>query len=225
MQVYTHDYVQHKIQGPMNTVWPLMSSSGVDHTDMKDYLVGRGLEFELAEQNGWYPSREAMDSFLRIVIPARTPQPGHVYWQARAVSANVHIRYQTPKGPRHGALILVRAFPGNEVGDEPTEKIVIVEGPMDALAVAACGYDSIALMGMTPGKEATEHLIKLVDGRSSLVVLDNEPAAQSAAGHIALTLATAGTRSHIAKLHKVKDLAGLVVVARQAWLDTHMDNL
>ena len=132
MQTYSFEYKLDRDKAPANTTWPLMSTSGVDLDASRAYLKERGLSWDLAEENGWYPSRNAMDSFLRIVIPALTTVKDHIYWQARAVSKNVHIRYQTPRGPRHGALVRVRALPD----DEHTCEVVIVEGPLDALAVA-----------------------------------------------------------------------------------------
>lgn len=214
MQTYFHERSTNKSTVD-NTTWPLMSIDGVDMDDCNQYMSDRGLSWALAEASGWYPSRKAGDNFLRIVIPALTTKQGHVYWQARAISKNVYIRYQSPKGPRHGALVRVRAFPEGE----PTLEVVIVEGPMDALAVAECGYDSVALMGMSPGPDALVHLAKLVDLRPALIVLDNEQAAQSNASEIAMRLASRGSAAHVEKLRYVKDIAAMKHKDRQSWLD------
>jgi len=220
MKHYPHE--KREQTGPANTVWPEMSTNGLDNDDVKAYLKTRGLSYDLAESNGWYPSRCANDQFLRVVIPARTTLLTHVYWQARAVSHNVHVRYQSPSGPRHGALILVRAFPDD---DRCSEQVVVVEGPLDSLSVAACGYDSIALMGMRPGTEAIGHLKKLVDGRPALIVLDNEPEATRAAFDIAMQLASNGSRTNVENLRYAKDLAAMPYPARQVWLDTVLAGL
>lgn len=224
MQVYRHERKTEQDQGPANTLWPLMTTDGLDLDDCKRYLKERGLSWALAEANGWYPSRSAMDSFLRIVIPARSALFGHVYWQARAVSENVHRRYQTPRGPRHGALIKVEVDP-LEIDPGVSDSVVIVEGPMDALACAACGYDSIAIMGITPGELAIAHLINMVDRRPALVVLDNEPLAQSEAGRIAMRLASSGGKAHVAKLGTAKDLAAIRFEKRNLWLANRMEEL
>lgn len=221
--IYAHDKTIARDQGLPNTIWPRMSDKGIDFDDVKHYLQERGLSWDLAEENGWYPSREAMDSFLRIVIPAVSTLKGHVYWQARSVSLNVNIRYQTPKGPRQGALIKVDTWQIDAL--EAADKVVIVEGPTDALAVADCGYDAIALMGITPGELALDHLVKLVDKRPALIGLDNEPEAQVAAHIIAMRLASAGGKVHIAKLRWVKDLAAMAFPARKVWLDKHLEEL
>lgn len=212
---YPHE--RTKSTGPLNTIWPEMSTNGRDIDDCKNYLVDRGLSAEVAEESGWYPSHNAGDYFLRIVIPAITMKLGHVYWQARAVSPKAIIRYQTPKGPRHGALIYIAA---EKV--EPSQDVVVVEGPMDALAVAECGYDAVALMGMQPGDEAVQHLIKLVDQRYTLIVLDNEPVAQGAAVKLAAQLASAGSQTHVDRLKTEKDLATLRLSYRQFWLDERL---
>ena len=226
MQFYPHEQRTERDQAATNTVWPLMSTNGVDVDDCKAYLKERGLSWELAEENGWYPSRNAMDNFLRIVIPAVSTQAGHVYWQARAVSQNIYIRYQTPRGPRHGALIVVNFDAQREYETRRnTKSVVIVEGPMDALAVAACGYDAIALMGMAPGALALSHLVKLVEKRPALIVLDNEPAAQAAAHSIAMCLASAGGKAHVEKLSYAKDLAAVASKVRRVWLRKRLEEL
>jgi hypothetical protein len=225
MTTYPHERsTKRDNAAPSNTVWPLMSTAGIDCDDAKDYLIARGLSWNLAEGNGWYPSRNAGDDFLRIVIPALTTKAGHVYWQARAVSNNVHIRYQSPKGPRHGALVSVLRDP-LKLDSLPCREVVIVEGPMDALAVAECDVDALALMGIYPGDEAVEHLIKLVDKRPALIVLDNEPHAQSQAFKLAPKLASVGSKVHVCKLRYVKDLAAMPFATRRAWLDTRLEEL
>src|ERR1700675_3508463 len=100
MQFYQHERNEEQERPTINLTCPLMSTSGFDITAMKEYLTHRGLSFELAEANGWYPSRHAGDCFLRIVIPAVVTKDRHVYWQARAIDKFAHIRYQSPKGMR-----------------------------------------------------------------------------------------------------------------------------
>ena len=216
---YSHERKEQT--GSVNTVWPEMSTRGIDQDDMKKYLVMRGLNVAVAELNGVYPTRNATDNFLRVVIPAVSTKEKHIYYQARAVSQNVHLRYQTPKGPRCGALIFVKAFE-----NKPTKAIVIVEGPMDSLAVASCGYDSVALMGMKPGVLALEHLVKLVAGRPALISLDNEPEAKAAAFDIALKLSSAGSMTFCESPKKgYKDLAEMPPKERLAWLKPRMHEL
>lgn len=225
MRQYQHDVYQERDRDRLdNTVWPLMSTNGVDLDDCKSYLLKRELSWTVAEANGWYPSRHAGDGFLRIVIPALSTKSEHVYWQARAVSSNVHIRYQSPSGPRHGALVRVLANPDADAND-CSDEVVIVEGPMDALAVADCETDSIALMGIEPGDTAIQHLIKLVAKRPALIVLDNEPYAQSQASKLAMQLSSAGGKTHVAHLRAAKDLAAMKFSGRRAWLNSHLEDL
>ncbi len=222
---YSHERYEQKQTNPTNTVWPLMSTNGRDIDAVRAYLKERGLSWELAEANGWYPSRKAMDEYLRIVIPATVCVPDHVYWQARAINTDAKIRYQTPRGPRHGALICVKSDLTIMQNNGGSREVVVVEGPMDALAVAETGCDAIALMGIAPGPEALYHLIKLVVKRPVLVVLDNEAQAKAAAGAIIMKLASAGGIAHWDSLRYVKDLAEMTYAARRAWLDRRLEDL
>jgi len=212
---YPHDYKPQT--GPDNTVCPEMLTDGTAIDVTKRYLKDRGLNPILAEENGWYPSRQAGDDYLRIVIPAVSLKAGHVYWQARAVHSKVNLRYQTPKGPRHGALIYVYAFPGDY---KKTDKVVVVEGPMDALAVADCGYDSIALMGINPGIEAMQHLVKLLKGRPTLIALDAEPEATSQSIYLASWLCTQGILAKFSTFRKANDLAAGTKEQRTTFIES-----
>src|SRR2546426_8831009 len=128
-------------------------------SDMEDYLSGRGLDFYLAKHNGWYGSNHANDNAPRIVIPATvgvmSQNAKHKYWQARAMDNNP-IRYQSPYGSRLDAIIVV--YPKGGACSDRIGKALLVEGPMDALAGAAEGYYSIAMMGNTPSLAILEHI-------------------------------------------------------------------
>jgi len=222
---YLHEGTEQFEKPPVNLVWPEMSTNGFDMSEMKEYLSERNLSFELAEANGWYPSRHAGDCFLRIVIPARVMKYKQVYWQARAVSLNAFVRYRSPKGPREGALIYVSAEPPCEHDPEPTKRVVVVEGPMDALAAAACGYDAIALMGINPGVLALDHLKRLVRKRDTLVLLDSEPEATKAAYDVCMILASTGTNAMCATLDRKKDLASCSLAYRKEFLDDRLGEI
>lgn len=169
---YTHDQVELR-RGPLdksklNTEWPTRLATKDGELAMRNYLTQRGLSYDLAVANGWYPSLDAGDGFTRIVIPARTSIPEHAYWQARAVAGFVKRRYQSPSGPRHDAL--VRIDPVQRIDGRPVHAkeydwnrvAVVVEGPMDALAVAECGAVGYALMGATPSGVVIDRLLKLM---------------------------------------------------------------
>lgn len=139
-----------------------------------DYLEARFLDAYLAEQNGWFPTTAACDQTRRIVIPATRGDGGPSYWQARSVDGHP-IRYQSPPIARGDALVVVYPYPGEE---EHPRKLVVVEGPMDALAAAGAGYLGVALMGATPSAVACEHLAtfqKHVD--ATLLVADADAVA------------------------------------------------
>lgn len=108
---------------------------------MKRYLEARGLSHPVAVSNGWYPSH--CHGADRIVIPCHTSQD-ETYYQARAMDDNP-LRYASPKASREDAV--VTCYPLMETG---RRKLVVVEGPMDALAAATCGHYGIGIMGNTP---------------------------------------------------------------------------
>ena len=166
---YQHDRVELKRQyrkSELNTRWPTRGTDAEDIEDMKTYLFERGLSYELAADNGWYPSWDAGDDYLRIVIPAFSSEVGHAYWQARAINPRAFIRYQSPKGPRHDACVRVAPSTKNQLsedGGRTWNRVgVVVEGPMDALAAAECGVFSYALMGATPSKIVLDRLVSML---------------------------------------------------------------
>ena len=54
--IYQHERNERRLNDtPSNTVWPLMSTAGIDIDRVSVYLYERGLSWILAEQNGWYP--------------------------------------------------------------------------------------------------------------------------------------------------------------------------
>lgn len=177
-----------------------------------DYMAERKLSRTVALANGWYVSNEAGDKFPRIVIPAITHKVGHVYWQARDITGRAYIRYQSPEGPRHEALIRVMPCRKRPKG------IVVVEGPMDALAAAGCGYIGYALMGMQPNSATMMHLALLIEDNPDLnvlVLLDRGEVANGV--KVSLFLSSQGYSAKVAEL-PAKDLAACEPVTRQKFL-------
>lgn len=217
--MYYHEQREDKHSDP-NTVWPEMSDKGKDFDSCKAYLVDRKLSWDIAEANGWYPSRQANDATLRVVIPAVSAAPGHVYWQARSVLPNA-IRYQSPRGPRMDALVRVLPLALSEsvvVGQDTDRTIqpcaVITEGPMDALAAADLGFISYALMGMQPPSTTLDHLARKLQRRPCLLCFDNEAEAQAQGLQVCLALASRGIRSIVCPL-PAKDLAAMTPAERR----------
>ena len=130
-----------------------------------EYLEKRGLSWQLAAQNGWYYSESAGDNLGRLVIPC-THSNGRVYWQARLVAGPPEgKRYQSPPYSAEGAFVLV--WPEGK----PTG-VVLVEGPMDALAAAECGYAGVAMMGNRPGANLLQNVANQFPGARIIVVPD-----------------------------------------------------
>ena len=219
LRYYTHEAQERKVNThPMCTELPAYDVSADDVMDI--YLAERNLDSELARKNGWFPTSCAGDGYDRIVIPAVTHKAGHVYWQARDVSGKAFIRYQSPKGPRHEALIKVIPY------DKPYQNgAVIVEGPMDALAAAGEGYTGFALMGMKPSKATLMHLALLLEDDSpidSLVLLDRGELSNAIA--VSTFLCSQGYPAKVAELPE-KDLAQCLPEVRRRFLSQRFRSL
>lgn len=215
---YAHEQNERKVNvHPMCTELPPQSVDDGFGMKAADYLTSRKLSKELAKQNGWYLSTQAGDEYPRIVIPAITHKAGHVYWQARDISGTAYIRYQSPKGPRHEAL--VRVLPR----DKP-KGIVILEGPCCALAAAGQGYIGYALMGMMPSQATMMHLALLIQDNpelNALVLLDRDSG--NAAVKIVAFLASQGYKCKWAMLPgPEKDLAECLPSKRRKFLSQNV---
>jgi hypothetical protein len=213
---YSHEAQERKPNNhPMNTTLP---GRTVDRAWAKlaaQYLEERQLDVGLAIDNGWYVSNEAGDSDHRIVIPATTHKTAHVYWQARAIRSNAYIRYQSPKGPRHEALIVVRPY---NVPDN--QGIVVVEGAMCALSAAMEGYTGYALMGKIPSQATLRHLALLIEDQKDypvVVLLDRDSA--NASVKVATFLSSQGYKTRVGQFTESKDLAELMPAKRRKLLE------
>ncbi len=220
---YEHDRVEAagRKTPTFNTGWPFASVGGAAEEWCREYLETRGLSWALAVQNGWYPSQHAGDWLTRIVIPALSSTPGHAYWQARAISPAAFIRYQSPKGPRLDAVIVVNPLPQPCAAALKWEPVtVLVEGPMDALAVAECGLVGIALMGATPGPTVLRSLYNRFKYGTAVFVMpdrDAVPEGQQTRLHLA-SLGKATRLINLADWTDKKDFASLPYATRRVIL-------
>ena len=163
--IYQHDAQEAKREPNTGVISefppePAFTIDGVSPWQtMSEYLQGRGISFATARYNGCYP---IWRKGLRMYIPAVTRVDGHHYWQARSMDGD-QLRYESPFGPRRDALIVAKRVAGREWG---LINVVIVEGPLDALAVAETpgipALIGIALMGVKPPEEALVHLSYLL---------------------------------------------------------------
>jgi hypothetical protein len=126
----------------------------------KAYLENRGLDWNLAYSSNWYP---ALYRGPRIIIPCSRTDGGK-FWQGRLIeemvdpNAQKHLkRWDSPDGGKGDAVVALGPYGGNR------SAMFIVEGPMDALAVAGAGFASVALLGCKPGISVVEHVSNLAE--------------------------------------------------------------
>ena len=118
-----------------------------------EYLNGRDLSYTVARHNGWYGTKE-LDGVARVVIPATNLQ-GARYWQARAMVKTLKAnRWKSAQGSKNESIVVV--WP-NFTPNWKT-KLVIVEGPMDALAAATGGHIGLAAMGKINVGDVVEYV-------------------------------------------------------------------
>lgn len=209
---YKHEQVRQVAGRQNRPVYPSRATVETDHRDARAYLTSRDLSPELATLAGWYPSRHAGDSALRIVIPAPWSD-GTPYWQARSIVDAPSIpRYLSPAAGRGDGVVVV--YPRVLA---PDTLYVIAEGPMDALALAGAGCVGIALMGNRPPASVWKRIATLVRGHQVVVLPDAD--AVHAAGAWASALARFGVTSQLALVHE-KDFCALTLEARRGMVTT-----
>ena len=122
-------------------------------------------------------------------MPCTASVMGNLYWQARLLEPpygprdpaqqtleaktglGMPRRWESPHGVSRGDAIGV-IWPRTTVDQSGRPHAVVVEGPMDALAAAGCGYIGIALLSATPSEECLHLTAKLLHGIMTLAVMD-----------------------------------------------------
>lgn len=101
--------------------------------------------------------------------------------------------------------------------------IIVVEGPMDALAAAGIGYLGVGLMGNTPTPATITHLVELADvfadnDRAKFLIVPDNDAPREAA-MLAARLWERGVRCTIRQIVGYKDLAAMPKALRAQWFE------
>lgn len=178
---------QHPPSKPYCTRYPQEDNSLWKAMD--DYLIVRGSYPDTAHANGWYPTR-SVDGWGRVVVPCSSSQPSNLYWQARlldppqpprsSVDKRLSIqtglgmprRWESPHGVSRGDAVCV-VWPAQKPHpSSPLRQAVVAEGPMDALAAAACGYIGVGLLSATPSEECLSWTRTVLCGIMTLTVMD-----------------------------------------------------
>lgn len=133
------------------------------------------------------------------------------------------IRYQSPFCHKEDAIVLVRP-PGMRAS-----QMVVVEGPLDALAVAECGYLGCGLMGVNPPDDVLAHVAVINDTvQQTLILCDRGELSQAAMMAACIgSQSKRGTAPTIGDLpfEDVTDLAEVPVGHRQNFLDEFFEEV
>ena len=181
---------------------------------MARYLEKRELNYALADENGWYPSRD-VDGYDRIVIPCSNSL-GITYYQARAMDNWVNIRYNSPLATREDSIVVVWPYLYGRTHLQ-TKGTVICEGPMDALAAGDLRYVGIGLMGNTPPTSVIAHITRLTKGFFEPVIVVPDLDHVEMGVFMVGSLAGAGVAAKIL-LPKAKDLCDMALKERKMLL-------
>lgn len=175
---------------------------------MREYLRERGLSYSVAAGvNEWYPTK-FLDSIPRIVVPAQNLE-GHRFWQARAmVDCNDRDRWRSAKGTKGGSIVVV--WPEKITS---RMRLVVVEGPMDALAAATECHLGFAAMGKINLKDVVSYLkagfkfVQVFNSTEPVIIVPDLDFTDFGA-EACKELALAGIKAEI-RLPDVEDLAAL----------------
>jgi len=178
---------------------------------MKAYLHGRNLSYQTAKINLWYPTENVKERDLvpRIIIPAvnKYKRP---YWQGRAMLKH-DLRYRSAKGGRFGSVVVV--WPMNRCKNE----VVLVEGPMCALAAAGLGYLGLATMGALFASYAVKFIKDMLSSDTTVIVVPDVDAPEFGVENVTV-LSAAGRKTMLRMPVGGKDLAKLSLNAREELL-------
>lgn len=207
---YTHEF-KEKREDAKPTRPVVMPPEDEGLWSLQDqYLSSRDLDIDVAVANQWYPTGDS--GTPRLVIPASSIENTWPYFQARAMVEHP-VRYKSPAAPRGDALIVVH--PENSpVG------VVIVEGPMDALAAAGESYIGVALMGNKPSEKVFEHLVTLLSTFQLSTTIFPDRDAFSEGATLTARLWSRGVRCQLKAIHGAKDLAELSPSQRSSLLQS-----
>jgi hypothetical protein len=206
---YAHEREERaRPKAPLEPVYMPLRDNSLEY-GMLEYLESRALSYSVAVENGWYAA--FYKGAPRVIIPASTLVNTWPYFQGRAMDDHPK-RYESPSAPRGDALAVV--YPSGRI-----QGIVILEGPMDALAAAGEGFVGVGLMGNTPGDAVLGHLESILKAFPvpCLVIPDKDALDKGA--EVTSKLWTRGLKCVLKTIQGAKDLAELRPEQRKRLLD------
>ena len=174
---------------------------------LQEYLEKRSLSYTVADRCGWYP---AWAHGPRIITPC-TRDDGPTFWQGRLLDNVPHQgsakRWDSPHGPRGDALCYLPAH--------GSRTMVVVEGPMDALAATMAGVSAIATLGIGAPGPVLAHAANIIrSGFYNQVIIIPDRDEVGAWVRIQKDLGTMGVIAEIREPW-AKDLADMIPANRE----------
>ena len=144
---------------------------------------------------------------VRAVVPFLTPSGDVVGWQARAVSRDAAIRWTGPRNPAGASWSKLAHFAGHGGWAE----VIVTEGPGDALAIAAVGYDAIAIRGaaLAASTALQADLSEWIGDRPVVLAGDGDPAGQTFNDRLAAALTERGHAVSVLDMPEGADVSDL----------------
>jgi len=215
--VITDLYPHEKNPAPKGPTEPYPKETKLLRVVMREYLRDRNLSYDVAAiANDWYPTK-LLDGIPRIVVPAQNLD-GHRYWQARAmVPCSNQDRWRSATGSKGGSIVIV--WPPAITS---TMRLVVVEGPMDALAAATTGHLGFAAMGKINLKDVVHYIktgfnfVQVFQSEEPVIIVPDLDYTNFG-GLACKELALAGIKAEI-RLPDFEDLAAMSRDQREALL-------
>ena len=164
-----------------------------------------GVDRETADRLGLGSTVE-LPGGERLVVPFCDPDGVALGFQARALDPHAAVRWFGPKNPEQGSWSRVGFFHGGSTADQ----VLVTEGPGDALAVAAAGFDAIAVRGAALAGSVADTIAQWADGRTIVLAGDGDAAGRNFNASLSSLLIERGCTVGVLEQPDGQDLADRV---------------
>ena len=162
-----------------------------------------GVDEETFDRLGLGSSDDLPDG-ARLVVPFCNPVGVALGFQARALDSNARVRWYGPSNPQVGSWSRIGFFQGGSGYQE----VIVTEGPGDALAAAAAGFDSIGVRGAgLAGDDLAKQIFDWTGERPVVIAGDGDRAGRTFSATLADALSNLGVLVRVLSLDEGLDLS------------------